>query len=167
MNLYTASPKERKQEKAQNEDFDSLERAAAHFVQEFHRSFHHLSSSDDPLQVHLTKIIQADNLRAKDLRMDAAISDEVRDLLRRDTFKVILREEIPDGADELTARYVLTIRSKIDGTVKFKAGYVIGGQKRYAESIHSAQRAYRYRAVSKPTHCSRRYTWIPRMVNGR
>ena len=61
--------------------------------------------------------------------MAAAIQEEVKDLLRRGTFKIILREEIPDGANVLIARYVLAMESKTDGSIKFKARYVVGGHK--------------------------------------
>ena len=59
--------------------------------------------------------------------MKDAISNEVRDLRKRGTFKVILREEHPDGANALTARLVLAIKSNTDGKIKCKARYVIGG----------------------------------------
>ena len=41
--------------------------------------------------------------------MAAVIQEEVRDILRRGTFKVLLREEIPEGSNVLTACYVLAI----------------------------------------------------------
>ena len=56
--------------------------------------------------------------------MSEAINDEVKYLLRRGKFKVILKEEILDGANIFTARYVLAIESAIDGKIKFKAFYV-------------------------------------------
>ena len=49
------------------------------------------------------------------------IEDKVRDLLQCGAFKMILREEIPIGSNVLTARYVLAIKSKIDGKIKVKA----------------------------------------------
>ena len=42
--------------------------------------------------------------------MREAILSEVRDLLRQGTFKVILKEEPPDGANSFTARFVLAIK---------------------------------------------------------
>ena len=73
--------------------------------------------------------------------MKAAIIQEVQGFLPRGTFKVILREEIPDGANALTARFVLAIKSNADGKIKFKAGYVIDDHpdklKRYL--AHGAQ----------------------------
>ena len=38
-------------------------------------------------------------------------------------------ERIPDGANALTARFVLTIKSNADGQIKYKARYVIGGHR--------------------------------------
>ena len=61
----------------------------------------------------------------KDPPRNKSIQDEVRDLLRRGTFKVILKEEIPDGANELTARYMFAIKSKVSQEIKFKACYVL------------------------------------------
>ena len=64
-----------------------------------------------------------------DTRLAAIIADEVRDLLHRVTLRVTLREEVPDGANVFKARYVLAFKSRIDGTVKRRARYVIGGHK--------------------------------------
>ncbi len=50
--------------------------------------------------------------------MQKAIRSEIRDLLRRGTFKVILKEEFPDGAKALSARFVLAIKSNADGENK-------------------------------------------------
>ena len=59
----------------------------------------------------------------------------------RGTFKVILREELPDGANALTARFVLAIKSNADGQVKYKARYVIGGHRDRLKQylVHGAQ----------------------------
>ena len=75
-----------------------------------HIALHQFLSPSDDVQARHTEIIQSEDTRAKDPRMDAAIQEEVRDLLRRDTLKVILRKEIPDGANVLTARYVFAIK---------------------------------------------------------
>ncbi len=57
--------------------------------------------------------------------MRSAIRNEIRQLLSRGTFKVFLKEELPDGANVLTARFFLSIKSNTDGEVKYKARYVI------------------------------------------
>lgn len=73
--------------------------------------------------------------------MTEAIRSEVRDLLKRGTFKVILKEELPGGANALTARFVLSIKSSADGETKCKARYVIGGHRGILKHymVHGAQ----------------------------
>ena len=61
--------------------------------------------------------------------MKEAIADEIRDLVRRGTFKVVMRAEIPQNANVLTARFVLAIKHKITREVRFKARYVVGGNR--------------------------------------
>ena len=66
---------------------------------------------------------------------------EVCDLLKRRTFKVMLKEKLPDGANALTARFVLAVKSNPDGDVKFKARYVIGGHRNQLKHymVHGGQ----------------------------
>ena len=61
--------------------------------------------------------------------MRVAIKEEVQELLKRGTFKLILKEELPDGANALTARLVLDIKDKADGEIKCMTKYVIGGRR--------------------------------------
>ncbi len=73
--------------------------------------------------------------------MKAAIRSEVQDLLHRATFKVIFKSELPNGANTLTARFVLAVKSNSDAKIKYKARYVFGGHpdqlKHYL--VHGAQ----------------------------
>ena len=73
--------------------------------------------------------------------MIAAKYTEIRDLLHRETFEVILKEEIPEGSNVLTARFVLAIKSIEDGEIKFKARYVAGGHQDKLKDylVHGAQ----------------------------
>ena len=59
--------------------------------------------------------------------MFQAKSDEIRGLLDRGTFSVILREEVPPDGNVPSGRFVLAIKSAEDGQVPFKARYVTGG----------------------------------------
>ena len=77
----------------------------------------------------MTEIINNNNPRAKSPEIKDAISNEVRDLLKQDKFKVLLEEELLDGANVLTARFVLSIKSNEDGKTNYKARYVIGGHR--------------------------------------
>ena len=67
--------------------------------------------------------------RATDPRMIAAQHSEIRDLIRRGKFKVILKEEIPEGANFLTVRFLLSLKSAVDAGIKFKAIYLAGGNR--------------------------------------
>ena len=100
-----------------------------------------MRSSANVFQMHVTEIIEKDDLRAKSHEMQDAIRNEVRDLTRRGTFKVILKEELADGANSLKARFVLGIKSNTDGEIKFKARHVIGGHRDHLKyyMVHGAQ----------------------------
>lgn len=65
---------------------------------------------------------------------------EIKGLLERGTFKVILREDVNSDANVLPGHFVLAIKSTKDGEVKFKARYVIGGHRdRFKQlMVHSA-----------------------------
>ena len=91
--------------------------------------------------IQVTEIIDKDDPRASSIEMKNAIKEEVGDLLRRGTFKVILKEELPDGANALTARFVLAIKSNADRQVKYKDRYIIGGHRDNLKHymVHGAQ----------------------------
>lgn len=52
---------------------------------------------------------------------------EIHGLLDRETFKFILREDVPPDANILPDRFVLSIKSTEDSETEYKARYVIGG----------------------------------------
>lgn len=56
--------------------------------------------------------------------------DEIHGLIKKDVFGVKLRHELPDGP-----------KSKADGTIRYKARYVIGGHRDSLKHylVHSAQ----------------------------
>ena len=120
------SPHER-YNSVQAKPFLMPEVAATDYFQTLHSSRQQFSSERQSLTIHLTELISKDDPRASSPEMRKAIYEEVRDLPKRKTFKVILKEELPDGADALTARFVLAIKSTIDGEVKYKARYVMDG----------------------------------------
>ena len=78
-------------------------------------------------QTHLTDVLEPSDPRTHSSEMLNEIHNEIRDLIKRGTFKMLMREELPDGANALTARFVLAIKSTTDGQVKYKARHVIGG----------------------------------------
>ena len=117
------------------------ETASISFVDDVRRTFSVFSNKDRTFDTYLTEVVGKHDPRASSPEMKDAISNEVRDLLRRGTFKVILKEELSDGANALTARFVLAIKSNADGQIKHKARYVIGGHRDSLKQfmVHGAQ----------------------------
>eukprot|EP00171_Calliarthron_tuberculosum_P023746 IDg23746t1 len=79
-----------------------------HFA-ELHHSLDHFSSSDDDhdQQTYLTEIVDAKDPRATSKEISDAKKKEIRGLLERGTFKLILHEEVPSDANVLPGRFVL------------------------------------------------------------
>lgn len=61
--------------------------------------------------------------------MSDAKKAEIKSLLERGTFKLILKEEVPPDGNVLPGRFVLSMKSSIDGKIKYKTRYVIGGHR--------------------------------------
>lgn len=54
---------------------------------------------------------------------------EIRNILSRCTFKVIFKGDIPPVGNALPGRFVLALKSSVDGKIMYKARYVIGGHR--------------------------------------
>lgn len=54
---------------------------------------------------------------------------KVAGLVERKTFKVDLKEDLPQDANICLRRFVLEIKSTEDNKIKFKARFVIGGHR--------------------------------------
>ena len=75
----------------------------------------------------LTEILHPWDPRSNGPEMTEAKKKEICGLLERGAFKVILKEEVPKDANVLPIRFVLAIKSSVDGNIVYKARYVIGG----------------------------------------
>lgn len=73
--------------------------------------------------------------------MHKAIFDEMHDLVNQGVFRFILCDELPEGANAFTFRFVLAINYNIDGTVCYKARYFVGGHRDNLKHylVHSVQ----------------------------
>ena len=78
-------------------------------------------STDEQDDIHLTEILQGDDPRASSTEMSEAKRKEIKGLLDRGTFRIILGEDIPPDGNVLPGRFVLAVKSTEDGQVKFKA----------------------------------------------
>ena len=91
-------------------------------------------------EIYPTDIISDKDPRASCHEMTAAKKAEIRDLLERGPFEVVIKKDVPPNANMLPGLFVLAIKSTEDNAVKFKARYVIGGHgDRYKNMmVHSA-----------------------------
>ena len=65
------------------------------------------SSASNTHGIHATEIIDINDPRASCPEMRETILEEVRELLQRGTFQVVMKDELLDGANALTTRLVL------------------------------------------------------------
>lgn len=108
---------------------------ARSFFADLYRGLSHFSSrNDDDGYVHLTKVIHPNDPLATSSNISLAKGDEVRGLLNRWTFSVILREGVPPNGIVLPGRLLLAIKSAEDGQITFKAPYVIDGHRNRMEA---------------------------------
>lgn len=91
--------------------------------------------------VFMTEIILQKDERSKTPEMLKARADEIKNLIKRKTFKVILKEELPLNANILPGRFVLALKSTTDGKIFHKARFVIGGHRDKLKNfmVHSSQ----------------------------
>ena len=80
-----------------------------------------------PPKCRLTEIIKLNDPRANYSRITEAKYAEIRDLVNRGTFGTVLKTELPYGANLITARHVISIKSDEDKEERYKARYVFGG----------------------------------------
>ena len=92
-------------------------------------------------EFYLTEVLSTRDPRSYSKQMTEAKRQEISNLLKRGTFKVILKEDVPKDANVLPGRFVLSIKSTEDGETKFKARYVIGGHRDKFKHfmVHSSQ----------------------------
>ena len=69
--------------------------------------------------MYITEVLSREDPRAHSPEMEKAKYSEIRDLIKRGSFKLICERGLQDGANCLTARFVLCIKSAIDGNVRY------------------------------------------------
>jgi hypothetical protein len=96
---------------------------------QFINSADHYYAQDELVPVQLTEILTPDDPRASDEKMTEAKQKEIGGLIARNTFRAVLREDVPTGANKLKARYVLAIKDADTNKCIYKARYVLGGHR--------------------------------------
>ena len=78
---------------------------------------------------HLTEILEADDPRANSKMFNIAKDVEVKGLLKRKTWRVIPKTQLPTGANVLSGRFVLTLKNVGSDTQRAKARFVAQGHR--------------------------------------
>lgn len=87
---------------------------ASSFMETVAAKFFYFVTEPRVVFINMTEVINKEDPRAKNPEIQAAIMNEFKGLLRRGTFKVIFKSELPDGANALTGLFVLAIKSDAD-----------------------------------------------------
>lgn len=79
--------------------------------------------------VHITEILDSSDPRINSEEAQAAKRKELADLIRRGTWKIIAYDELPDDANIMTGGFVITIKDTETNQPKFKARFVVHGNR--------------------------------------
>lgn len=92
------------------------------------------TSSPRDVPIFVTETVPLSDERANGPKFQAAKKAEMKGLLERGTFDIVLREEVPAGKKILKGKYVLAIKEKGTDKERFKARYVVQG---FADPVKS------------------------------
>ena len=79
--------------------------------------------------VYITEIIEKGDPRYGNTKMKDAIRKEIEGLLERGTFKIVVREEIPNNPNILGGRFVLAVKNPSTKEEVYKARFVVQGHR--------------------------------------
>eukprot|EP00171_Calliarthron_tuberculosum_P003375 IDg3375t1 len=89
--------------------------------------------SYNPMVLHTEVLKQGD---PRECSFDEAKREELLGLLKRGTFRIVLREEIESNPNVIPSRYVLAIKHKIDGSTRLKARLIVGGHRDREKNLY-------------------------------
>lgn len=91
--------------------------------------------------MYLSKIDRAGDPLSDHPIMTKSVSSEVKGLLEKETFKVILREDVPLDDNVLPGRFAMTIESNQGGKPEIKAKFAVGRHRDILNNLlnHSSQ----------------------------
>lgn len=77
--------------------------------------------------IHITEILEPSEPRINSEDAKIAKQKELEDLIRRETWKIVARDEVPEGSSIMTGGFVITIKDTETCKPRFKARFVIHG----------------------------------------
>lgn len=103
--------------------FETLHSCMKQFVSKKARK--HVSEGE----VLITEVLHPADPRCMSEEAKAAKKKEIEGLIRRNTWKVVLKEEVPEGSNVLSGRFVITIKNVETDEPIYKARFVVQGHK--------------------------------------
>lgn len=85
------------------------------------------TGSHDDIPIFISEAVPLSDKRATEPKFTEAKKKELRGLLERGTFEMVLRQEVPSNAKVLRGRFVLVIKDVGTGEERYKARYVVQG----------------------------------------
>jgi hypothetical protein len=79
------------------------------------------------MEISVTEVVNTHDPRSTSARMTTAKLRELRGLIERGTFKVVLRTELPEKPNVMSTRFVLSIKHDVTGEELYKARLVVRG----------------------------------------
>jgi len=86
----------------------------------------------------LTEVLHTADKRQNNDKFLNAKMNELAGLAKRGVFKIVWKEEIPDNANVLGSRFVLSIKNKDSDEEIYKARFVVQGHKDFEKTHVSA-----------------------------
>lgn len=85
--------------------------------------------SKNPPGIFVTEVLKPGDTRSSLPQFDVARAKELEGLARRGVYEIVLKDEVPEGANILGSRFVLSIKNKDTGDEVYKARFVVQGHK--------------------------------------
>ena len=114
--------------------FDDLS-SDTHFVDALHFSLKQFKSTkrrshtNAPINIFIQDILHPSDPRAHNKESERAKEKEIEGLIRRGTWKVVTKEDVPAGANVLNGRFAVNIKKVGTDTSIHKAPFVVQGHK--------------------------------------
>ena len=93
----------------------------------FTSSSYGIEHSEGSFPVYVSEVVSPADPRADSRKFVEAKSKELSNLLQRGTFKIVLKEEVPQDCNVMSSRIVLTIKDKDTDEERYKARFVVRG----------------------------------------
>lgn len=100
-----------------------------HELSQFKEGLHQFLNQDQPPGIFLTEVLEPGDKRANQPEFKGAKMKEIEGQIERGAFEIVLKDELPENANILGSRFVLSIKENRTNKEVFKTRYVVQGDK--------------------------------------